>query len=112
MQARPCYARPRETTPAARADCEDTPAPPMPPPRCPHRPRLGQVWLFDARTFSSEPAARLRLPVRVPHGFHGLWVTEEQLQVCPCPRAAPSRVPALWQLVAARSDSAHGAGAP
>lgn len=35
--------------------------------------------LFDARTMSPEPVVRLRVPKRVPVGFHGTWVTRNQL---------------------------------
>lgn len=35
--------------------------------------------IWDARTFSSKPVARLRVPKRVPVGFHGAWLTAGQL---------------------------------
>ena len=35
--------------------------------------------VFDAASMSNEPIARVKLPRRVPYGFHGLHVTEEQL---------------------------------
>eukprot|EP00747_Dinoflagellata_sp_TGD_P223262 gnl/TRDRNA2_/TRDRNA2_94863_c1_seq1.p1 gnl/TRDRNA2_/TRDRNA2_94863_c1~~gnl/TRDRNA2_/TRDRNA2_94863_c1_seq1.p1 ORF type:complete len:359 (+),score=45.12 gnl/TRDRNA2_/TRDRNA2_94863_c1_seq1:93-1079(+) len=37
-------------------------------------------WVLDAQTMGGAPLAIVDLPVRVPMGFHGLWVTEEQLQ--------------------------------
>ena len=39
-----------------------------------------QLLVYDAATMSSTPVCRLRLPQRVPHGFHCSWVTEAQLQ--------------------------------
>jgi len=35
--------------------------------------------LWDARSFSKNPAVRLRLPRRVPVGFHGAWLSSEEL---------------------------------
>jgi carotenoid 9,10(9',10')-cleavage dioxygenase 1 len=35
--------------------------------------------VYDAATMSQQPLARVRLPRRVPYGFHSLWVREEQL---------------------------------
>jgi carotenoid cleavage dioxygenase-like enzyme len=32
--------------------------------------------IVDASDFSGEPVARVRLPRRVPHGFHGNWITD------------------------------------
>jgi carotenoid cleavage dioxygenase len=32
---------------------------------------LSDVVILDAQDFTGEPVATLRLPVRVPHGFHG-----------------------------------------
>lgn len=37
--------------------------------------------LWDARSFSKNPVVRLRVPRRVPVGFHGAWVSSEQLAV-------------------------------
>lgn len=36
--------------------------------------------LYDARTFSQTPVVRLRVPRRVPVGFHGGWLGEAALQ--------------------------------
>lgn len=38
-----------------------------------------ELVVLDAATMSSAPVCRLRLPCRVPLGFHGTWVSEEQL---------------------------------
>jgi len=38
-----------------------------------------ELVVYDAKTMSSTPVARVLLPQRVPHGFHCTWVTEEQL---------------------------------
>jgi carotenoid cleavage dioxygenase-like enzyme len=32
--------------------------------------------VLDATDFTAEPVARVRLPQRVPHGFHGNWITD------------------------------------
>ncbi len=32
------------------------------------------LWILDAKDFSKEPVAKIQLPFRVPHGFHGTWV--------------------------------------
>jgi carotenoid cleavage dioxygenase-like enzyme len=42
--------------------------------------RRADLVFFDAKSFREQPVARVRLPVRVPHGFHGLWLSEEQLR--------------------------------
>eukprot|EP00746_Dinoflagellata_sp_MGD_P120134 gnl/MRDRNA2_/MRDRNA2_55791_c0_seq1.p1 gnl/MRDRNA2_/MRDRNA2_55791_c0~~gnl/MRDRNA2_/MRDRNA2_55791_c0_seq1.p1 ORF type:complete len:565 (-),score=111.58 gnl/MRDRNA2_/MRDRNA2_55791_c0_seq1:273-1967(-) len=36
--------------------------------------------LFDARSFSEEPVAVLKVPVRVPIGFHGSWLDGSMLK--------------------------------
>lgn len=36
--------------------------------------------VVDARTMSPDPVAVARLPDRIPYGFHGIFVSEEQLQ--------------------------------
>ncbi len=38
------------------------------------------VTVFDARDVARGPVARIRLPQRVPHGFHGTWVSAERLR--------------------------------
>ena len=35
--------------------------------------------VYDAKTLSPEPVARVRLPQRVPAGFHGTFLNEQQL---------------------------------
>ena len=32
--------------------------------------------IIDASDFEGEPVARIRLPRRVPHGFHGNWIPD------------------------------------
>ena len=36
--------------------------------------------VYDAHTMSSRPVARVPMPQRVPFGFHGMFLSEEQLQ--------------------------------
>ncbi|NQX87669.1 MAG: carotenoid oxygenase family protein [Halioglobus sp.] len=35
--------------------------------------------LFDATDMSAGPIARVQLPVRVPIGFHGVWLPDSAL---------------------------------
>ncbi|CAN1161942.1 Carotenoid 9,10(9',10')-cleavage dioxygenase 1 [Linum perenne] len=35
---------------------------------------ISQVYIIDAKKFSSEPVAKVRLPCRVPYGFHGAFM--------------------------------------
>lgn len=37
---------------------------------------LSDVVILDAQDFTGEPVATIRLPVRVPFGFHGEWVAD------------------------------------
>ncbi len=32
--------------------------------------------VIDASDFAAEPVARIRMPRRVPHGFHGNWIPD------------------------------------
>lgn len=41
---------------------------------------VSEFVVYDAKNMSSKPVARVTLPRRVPYGFHGLHVTEEQLK--------------------------------
>jgi hypothetical protein len=41
----------------------------------PHR-DLSDVVILDAQDFAGEPVATIRLPVRVPFGFHGGWAPD------------------------------------
>ena len=38
-----------------------------------------ELWVIDARSFDSEPVARVRMPTRVPIGFHAAWVPRQGL---------------------------------
>lgn len=38
-----------------------------------------ELAIYSAKTMSSQPVCRLRLPQRVPMGFHGTWVSAAQL---------------------------------
>jgi carotenoid cleavage dioxygenase-like enzyme len=38
-----------------------------------------ELVVIDAQNITSEPVARVIIPQRVPYGFHGAWVTENQL---------------------------------
>ncbi|GIL45175.1 hypothetical protein Vafri_2503 [Volvox africanus] len=41
---------------------------------------MSYMNIYNALTMSPTPVASLRMPRRVPYGFHGTWVTEEQLK--------------------------------
>jgi carotenoid cleavage dioxygenase len=34
-----------------------------------------ELVIIDAADFAGEPVARIRLPRRVPYGFHGNWIS-------------------------------------
>ena len=38
-----------------------------------------KLHVYDAKTMSNEPLAVVKIPQRVPFGFHGTWLTAEQL---------------------------------
>ena len=40
-----------------------------------------ELWVFDAKSFSSsaEPLAVVETPQRVPYGFHGNWIDDEEM---------------------------------
>ena len=39
-----------------------------------------ELVIYDARSFSSQAVARIRMPQRVPYGFHSTWVPEAEFQ--------------------------------
>ncbi|MCO5578697.1 hypothetical protein L7F22_032542 [Adiantum nelumboides] len=39
-----------------------------------------EVRVYDAKTMAPEPVGSVKLPCRVPYGFHAFFVSEEQLQ--------------------------------
>lgn len=41
--------------------------------------RQSDLVVYDAATMSPQPVARLRMPHTVPFGFHGGWVSADQL---------------------------------
>ena len=44
-----------------------------------------EIQVFDARgtSLGNGPVARIPLPRRVPHGFHGTWVSAGRLAAAP-----------------------------
>ena len=40
-----------------------------------------ELVVVDANDVTSEPVARVLIPQRVPYGFHGVWISEAQLNV-------------------------------
>jgi carotenoid cleavage dioxygenase-like enzyme len=38
-----------------------------------------ELIVLDARDLAAQPVARILLPVRVPYGFHGIWIDGAQL---------------------------------
>ena len=42
-----------------------------------------ELVVVNAQDMTSEPVARLLIPQRVPYGFHGTWISEEQLATPP-----------------------------
>ena len=49
-----------------------------------------EIQVFDARgtSLGDGPVARIALPRRVPHGFHGTWVSAKRLAAAPQPAHA------------------------
>lgn len=43
------------------------------------REATSELWVIDAKDFAREPVARVRLPGRVPIGFHAAWVPQQGL---------------------------------
>lgn len=42
---------------------------------------VSTLVIYDAKTMSDTPLAQVRLPQRVPYGFHTAFVTEAQLKL-------------------------------
>jgi carotenoid cleavage dioxygenase len=38
-----------------------------------------EAWVFDARAIERGPLARVKLPARVPTGFHAKWLPGERV---------------------------------
>ncbi|WP_341524524.1 carotenoid oxygenase family protein [Nostoc sp. UHCC 0302] len=41
--------------------------------------KASELVVVDAQKLTHEPVARVLIPQRVPYGFHGTWVSEEQI---------------------------------
>jgi carotenoid cleavage dioxygenase len=41
--------------------------------------KTSELVVVDAQNLTDEPVARVLIPQRVPYGFHGTWVSEEQI---------------------------------
>jgi len=35
-----------------------------------------ELVVIDAKNFADSPTARVRIPARIPHGFHGIWLPD------------------------------------
>lgn len=44
-----------------------------------HTTQTSELVVVNAQDMTGEPVARVLIPQRVPYGFHGAWVSEEQL---------------------------------
>jgi carotenoid cleavage dioxygenase len=53
-----------------------------------------QLWVMCAKTMAPQPLAVLNLPVRVPWGFHGTFLSSAQLAAQHCQGAAAAAAPA------------------
>jgi carotenoid cleavage dioxygenase len=42
-----------------------------------HARNASEFYVLDARDIAGEPVARIRIPNRIPYGFHGNWVAAE-----------------------------------
>eukprot|EP01100_Stratorugosa_tubuloviscum_P015838 TRINITY_DN953_c0_g7_i1.p1 TRINITY_DN953_c0_g7~~TRINITY_DN953_c0_g7_i1.p1 ORF type:complete len:526 (-),score=231.30 TRINITY_DN953_c0_g7_i1:40-1617(-) len=42
--------------------------------------QITQFSIFDSKTMSPYPIAQVTLPQRVPYGFHGIFISEQQIQ--------------------------------
>ena len=40
---------------------------------------ISEFVVLEAQDFHTPPIARVRIPVRVPYGFHGAWIASELL---------------------------------
>jgi len=38
-----------------------------------------ELVVLEAQDFRTPPVARVRIPVRVPYSFHGVWIAGEML---------------------------------
>lgn len=47
----------------------------------------GEAWVFDAQRITTGPIARVKLPSRVPVGFHAAWIPGDRLWGQRAPRA-------------------------
>lgn len=45
-----------------------------------HTTETSELVVVNAQDMTGEPVARVLIPQRVPYGFHGAWVSEEQLE--------------------------------
>ena len=44
-----------------------------------HETGTTDLLILDAQRIDQQPVATLRIPIRMPGGLHGNWVTDEQL---------------------------------
>ncbi|KAF9971336.1 Dixin [Actinomortierella ambigua] len=41
--------------------------------------QVTELWIFDAKKIEAGPVAKVKIPRRVPYGFHGLHITKSQI---------------------------------
>ncbi|KAF9429474.1 Dixin [Entomortierella beljakovae] len=42
--------------------------------------QMTELWIFNAKKLENGPVATVKIPKRIPYGFHGLHVTKKQIQ--------------------------------
>jgi carotenoid cleavage dioxygenase len=42
--------------------------------------QTSELLVLNAQDITNEPVARVLIPQRVPYGFHGTWISEEQMR--------------------------------
>ena len=62
-----------------------------------HETGTTDLLILDAQRIDEPPVATLRIPIRMPGGLHGNWVTDEQLARAEPADKADKEVAMTWQ---------------